>query len=519
MLAIRLKSFVPLLLALASVAAIQVAWAQKSRSEFHPVIPKTWDDAAMATLEVPLADPVGSPKHVPASYYYKIPVRPIYKQYPVYSPGHEPPGYMGWLKRQEPVIVWDDNGHKPPLNTEEDWIKAGEIIFNSSPTTEAVLTVSHARSPEWWAKVGAKAAKDGTLPGYGYVISEKGKVEVGDLACAACHTRVMPDGTVLKGAQGNFPFDHNAAVTLLSAEPGQVAKFAGLVEMDLFGAPWLKPDPQARLLKMPVAEIAATHAVIPPGVLARHRSSPFYPVQVPDLIGVKDLHYLDRTGLQQHHSIVDLMRYAALNQGGDDLASFDGFIPADFPHFKTLADPASAGFVFHGRYSDEQLYALALYVYSLKPPPNPNGFDAAAKRGQEIFNHEGCAGCHTPPLYTNNKLTIAEGFTPPPDAGKKYDILPVSVGTDPNLALKTRRGTGYYKVPSLRGVWYRGMFGHSGWCATLEDWFNRRRVQDDYVPTGFMPYGAKTYAVKGHPFGLDLSGDDKKALIAFLKTL
>src|SRR5215475_3163487 len=26
-----------------------------------------------------------------------------------------------------------------------------------------------------------------------------------------------------------------------------------------------------------------------------------------------------------------------------------------------------------------------------------------------------------------------------------------------------RRGTGYYKVPSLKGVWYRSMFGHSGW--------------------------------------------------------
>jgi hypothetical protein len=29
----------------------------------------------------------------------------------------------------------------------------------------------------------------------------------------------------------------------------------------------------------------------------------------------------------------------------------------------------------------------------------------------------------------------------------------------------------------------------------------------------------KTHAVKGHEFSLDLSADDKKALIAFLKTL
>jgi hypothetical protein len=63
------------------------------------------------------------------------------------------------------------------------------------------------------------------------------------------------------------------------------------------------------------------------------------------------------------------------------------------------------------------------------------------------------------------------------------------------------------------------MFGHSGWCATLEDWFDPRRTHDDYVPTGFKPYGAKTYAVKGHLFGLNLSEEDRKSLIAFLKTL
>jgi hypothetical protein len=95
----------------------------------------------------------------------------------------------------------------------------------------------------------------------------------------------------------------------------------------------------------------------------------------------------------------------------------------------------------------------------------------------------------------------------------------VSVGTDAGLALKTRRGTGYYKVPSLIGAWYRGPFEHSGSVATLEDWFNAERMRDDYVPTGFKGYGVKMRAVKGHVFGLDISAEDKKALIAFLRTL
>jgi hypothetical protein len=55
--------------------------------------------------------------------------------------------------------------------------------------------------------------------------------------------------------------------------------------------------------------------------------------------------------------------------------------------------------------------------------------------------------------------------------------------------------------------------------ATLEDWFDLRRLRDDYVPTGFKGYGVKNRSVKGHEFGLTLSAEDKVALIAFLKTL
>jgi hypothetical protein len=171
------------------------------------------------------------------------------------------------------------------------------------------------------------------------------------------------------------------------------------------------------------------------------------------------------------------------------------------------------------RYSDEQLYALVLYLYSLQPPRNPNQFDSLAARGQIVFKHEGCEVCHTPPLYTNNKLTLAGDFEPPKSHLLKYDILPIRVGTDSRAAMQPMRGTGYYKVPSLKGVWHRGPFDHNGSVATLEDWFDRARLRDDYLPTGFKGYGVTTRGVKGHEFGLKLSSQDKLALIKFLKTL
>jgi hypothetical protein len=101
----------------------------------------------------------------------------------------------------------------------------------------------------------------------------------------------------------------------LAHEPEDTRKFQGLVETSLYAAPWLKDDPDARLLKMPVEEIAAVDDVIPPGVMARHRASPFYPAQVPDLIGVKDRRFLNRTGLQQQHSIVRLHALCSVEPG------------------------------------------------------------------------------------------------------------------------------------------------------------------------------------------------------------
>jgi hypothetical protein len=485
--------------------------------------PKMWDDDAMATLELPLAEAPASPKYPPADYYYRIPVRPIYKSYPIYAPGHEPPGYLDGLKQQEPVVIWDDAGHAPTLKTEADWIKAGEMVFDSpvALNVPAFGGVEEVRDPVRYEKVGVPTGNDGIMPFARYVIRQRGVVEVGQGSCAMCHTRVMPDGSILKGAQGNIPGQRWNAYRLRSNSANsklgqQIFGQVPAIYRSLWATPWLRPDPLLRIAQMTIDDFASAIEATPAGVDPRQGSSVFHPIQLPDLIGVKDRLYLDHTGLQQHRSIGDMMRYAALNQGADGLGSYGGFVPADRVAFQHLPDPDK---IPNGRYSDEQLYALALYVYSLVPPANPNRFDGVAARGQKVFGREGCAGCHTPPLYTNNKLTPAEGFTVPEDHKEKYDILPISVGTDNNLTLKTRRGTGYYKVPSLKGVWYRGMFPHDGSCATLEDWFDPRRLRDDYVPTGFKGYGIQTRAVKGHEFGLKLSAEDKRALIAFLKTL
>jgi hypothetical protein len=164
-------------------------------------------------------------------------------------------------------------------------------------------------------------------------------------------------------------------------------------------------------------------------------------------------------------------------------------------------------------------FALAKYLYSLEPLRSPYSFDAESLEfGERVFVREGCVSCHTPPFYTNNELTPAPGFEPPASDYERLPIFDVSVETDPGLTLYTRRGTGYYKVPSLRGRWYRERLFHDG-SLSLEDVLDPARLEDDFVPSGFGGADTSAHAVPGHPFGLELDASERAALIAYLKTL
>ena len=172
------------------------------------------------------------------------------------------------------------------------------------------------------------------------------------------------------------------------------------------------------------------------------------------------------------------------------------------------------------RYADEVLYAIGMFLMSLEPPKNPVQPPPEVRaRGEQVFKREGCINCHVPPAYTSGKLTLARGWQPPADHPNRADIMSISVGTDPGLSRDTRKGTGFYKIPSLRGVWDRPFLLHDGSLTSLEQMFDPARLDPQYQPKGWNPPGTKTRAVPGHTFGLSLAPDDKSALLAFLRTL
>lgn len=468
--------------------------------------PQIWTDKDLAGWANPVATLNVPPAHFSEREYYAAKPGEWVRTYPVYFPGREPEGYWEVLrnKKPEPIIT-------PGARSKAEWIRAGQIVFReldvSAFRTYDPEILAKIRSAEVFTKVGGRALKDGTVAGMRWAPTSKG-LALTVQECSGCHTRVMPDGSVLEGAPANDPGNavfgeliQKGVLNFFAGEDPIIATWRG------FAVPWVTDDIHSRMKTMAQAEVDALFRSNIPGTFPRFNGSPYYTTKIPDLIGIGERKYIDHTATHKLRNNADIMRYAALVTCCDI---------ADFGPHRMLNDKQRVVF---DRISDEAMFALTEYIVSLKPPANPNAGDSLAAAGRVVFAGQGCASCHTPPLYTNNKLTLARGYQAPRDHPLAADIMPSSVGTDPGLALKTRKGTGFYKVPSLKGVWYRGLYNHDGSVASLEDWFNPARLRDDYVPSGFIGYSVKTRAVKGHEFGLTLSAEDKRALIAFLRTL
>jgi hypothetical protein len=468
--------------------------------------PRFWNDRELADWATPIAGLDVRPAHFSEREYYAAPDAEWVRTYPVYFPGREPAGYSEMLraKKPEPLIP-------PGARTDAEWIVSGKRVFEEMDvpmfrTTDPRI-IATVRSVDEFSQRGGRPEKDGRVLGLRWVPTSQG-LSLGVSDCSGCHTRVLPDGSLLNGAPFNVPL--NGVLGELAARgttlffPGDSPAIATWRE---FTVPWIRNDIHDRMKSMTEAEAGALFGSIPPGAFARFNGSPYYVTKVPDLIGIKDRKYIDHTGTHRLRGPSDVMRYAALVSCCDS---------ADFGTHRILTDAQRR---ISYKMPDALLFALAQYLFSLEPPANPHATDPRADTGRAVFQREGCASCHPPPLYTNNKLTLAQGFRPPPDHPNRADVMPISVGTDPNLALETRKGTGFYKVPSLKGVWYRGMFNHDGSVTTLEEWFDPARLRTDFTPSGFVGHTLTRRAVPGHEFGLRLTAEDQAALIAFLKTL
>ncbi|BDC50804.1 hypothetical protein F183_A31200 [Bryobacterales bacterium F-183] len=480
-------------------------------------IPKVWDEAALATWATPIANLNVRPSHISPAEYDALPVQNL-RTYPVYLPSREPAGYWQMLQTTGPKPLIESAA----LRTEKDWLEAGRRVFEELDhlplRTLDPKFIAAARNMETFVPARTTVLPDGTIFGMRWVPTPAG-VALSYTNCANCHVGYLKDGTRVVGGPTFMSRETGVAPLLFAVhQANRLVPAAIPIRMGdepfgmrmyrAYGVPWAPNDIHTRMKTMTQDDFFAwSGAGDRGGAIPRWNGSLFFPTKVPDLIGIKDRKYLDATATHLHRNIGDLMRYAALVSSAESTV---------FGDHNVL--PAEASRV-QARLPDEALYALALYIYSLQPPPNPNKLDAQARAGRQIFRRQGCPACHTPPLYTSNKVTLAQGFTPPKPTSPGLDVLPITVGTDPGLALATRKGTGYYKVPSLKGLWYRGHYLHDGSVASLEEMFDPQRLEETHTPGGFSPPGVKARAIRGHEFGLRLNTKQRAQLIAFLKTL
>jgi len=129
----------------------------------------------------------------------------------------------------------------------------------------------------------------------------------------------------------------------------------------------------------------------------------------------------------------------------------------------------------------------------LRPFP---GFTDEENRGKVLFviapvsGGGGCASCHVPPTFTLVGNALTNGL----DAGQ----------------------TAVFKAPSLKSAGLAGRFMHDGRFASLE------QVIEHYN-SGIQPGPLLDYRLRpptsADPMRLNLSASDKRALVAFLRTL
>lgn len=462
---------------------------------------------------MPLAG-LGQPPSFESSASYDA--RPVdnLRTWPVYHPNFEPKGY------REKLLRWGLQALIEPrsLHNEQDWIEAGRIVFEALDTP-----ASRTSDPAVLAHFTSAAAidrhrdahhdvltREGILLDYRWVVERDGTLKLSLSSCFGCHSRLMEDGSLLWGAPSNYDLgDWEAAGAMLAAIAVAPELAPGERFYAQFGVPWRRNDPHAPLRSLSAAELGSVLSQpdgAPPGTMfARFNGSPLRATRMADLRGIRHRAFLDATGTHRHRGPADLARYAILVEYAD--SSVFG------PH-SVLPDGEHSARV---RPSDEAMYALALYLGSLETPPSPIPFDALARRGEAVFREQRCADCHPPPHYTNNLLVAVDEWDP--SEPRRSEVSRRGVGTDPGLALETRKSTGMYHVPSLRGLWYRGLYEHSGSLGSLEEWFDAARLESEHVPGGWRGPGVCARAIPGHEFGLELSVEDKRALIAFLRTL
>jgi cytochrome c5 len=330
--------------------------------------------------------------------------------------------------------LWD--GVKP--KTSQEWVALGKEVFFAYPLRAEGLVEFAVEHPELAEEVGLERTAEGAYVGLVRFPDIDGRTRIG-ITCALCHA-VVRDGKPVAGpARRGFDY--------------------GKLRLTYH-----------RETKEPVeADLARRMATWGPGRADVTEDVDEDPVAIPDLWALRQQEALTQAGGIRHTGPTAL----AIRQETQLLHS----------NHERVRPPR------------ELAWALAMYLYSLEPAPDPKPATAQVTRGAKLFER-GCSECHSNPAYGG-----------PPVAEEK-------VGTDAALANGAARGTGRYRPPALVRVRDAAPYLHQGALSTLEELMGPERLAPEFrgSPLGPGP-------VKGHAFGTDWPPEDRAAVIAWMRTL
>lgn len=335
--------------------------------------------------------------------------------------------------------LWD--GQRP--TTMPAWVELGRRVFFDYPLRPEIFAEHALAHPAVARAIGLHSAADGSVPGTVAFIDIDGRPRVG-ITCALCHSTVEA-GAVIPG-RARRDFDYGAMRLAYHRDTG---------------AP-LDPDMARRMTGWG------------PGRADITEDDDEDPVAIPDLWGLRSLGTLTQAAT---------LRHAELG--------------ADAPLALAIRQETQ---ILHAnrertRPPRELAYALAMYLYSLVPPPRATVTNTTTQRGAEIFRRD-CTGCHADPGGSGPPVPFAD------------------IGTDPALAAGISRGTGLYRPAPLVRVAEAAPYLHHGVVPSLADLFDPARLRDDYT-RGAHGRGP----VAGHLPGTELAPAERDDLLAYLGTL
>lgn len=324
--------------------------------------------------------------------------------------------------------IWD--GRRP--TTLAEWIALGERVFYDYPLRPEIFAQHALLDEELAGAVGLRAEgpqPQARWPGVIAFVDLDGETKVG-ITCAVCHVGEDQDGTLIPG-RARRSFDYGRMRLSYYLDTGSA----------------IEPELAARL------------AGWGPGRADITEDEDEDPVAIPDLWSILRLRHLTQaaTLTHEHPAALAIRQETQLLYANGELA----------------------------RPPRELAWALAMYVYSLEPPPRREPLPIlATNEGIASFERH-CKRCHSG------------------SSGAGEPVLAARVGTDRALADGRARGTGLYRPAPLSRVADAGPYLHDGSVATLEQLFDPDRLA----------------SVPGHAFGTDRPAAERAALIAYLRTL